>query len=216
MSIVIRRYIPWILAVILTFFMALDTLVLEKNINAYAEAIRKAQAIIGTHAVIISITLFTRIHGRRVIKDPKRIESWILLICLWIPLIWGLGRYAFYGVKPTVEPSIQQVFSAIVSPGDSTIYSILVFFIASAAYRAFRARSMEAAILLIAGSICMLGNAPVGELIWSGFVPLKDWINNVWVRAEARVIIISGLLATLALYVRILLGYERGWMGRGE
>ena len=217
MSVVIRRYIPWLLVIVLTFFMAVDTLVLEKTINAYAEAIRAAQVIIGTFAVLISVVLFTRIHGRRVIRDPKRIESWVLLICLWVPLIWGLVMYAFYGKRPTVEYALQNiVFNGIVSPGDSTIYAILAFFIASAAYRAFRARSLEAAILLIAGMICMLGNAPIGELIWPGFVPLRDWINQVWVKAESRVIIISGLLATLALYVRILLGYERGWMGRAD
>lgn len=216
MSIVIRRYIPWIIVVVLTFFTAIDTLVLEPTINTWADSIRKAQAIIGTFAAIISVTLLTRIHVRRIEREPKRIESWVLLVCLWIPLLWGLARYAFQSIPPTVEPSITQVFNAIVSPGDSTIYAILVFFIASAAYRAFRARSVESAILLLAGIIAMLGNAPIGELIWPGFVTLKDWINNVWVRAEGRVIIISGLLATLALYVRILLGYERGWMGRGE
>ncbi|MEM3986593.1 MAG: hypothetical protein QXR39_07460 [Candidatus Methanomethylicia archaeon] len=216
MSIVIRRYIPWMIMVALTFITAMDTLVLQPTINNLAADIRKAQAIIGTFAAIISVTLLTRIHARRIQREPKRIESWVLLICLWVPLVWGLARYAFQGIKPSVEPSITQVFNAIVAPGDSTIYSILVFFIASAAYRAFRARSVEATVLLLAGIIAMLGNAPIGELIWPGFVPLKDWVNNVWVRAEARVIIISGLLATLALYVRMLLGYERGWMGRGE
>jgi hypothetical protein len=217
MSVVIRKYIPWLIVVVLTFYMALDTLVLQPTINSYADTLRAAQTIIGTFAVLISVTLLTRIHARRIMRDPKKIESWVLLICLWVPLIWGLVMYAFYGVRPTVEYALQNiVFNGIVSPGDSTIYAILAFFIASAAYRAFRARSTEAAILLIAGIICMLGNAPIGELIWPGFVPLKDWINQVWVKAESRVITISGLLATLALYVRIILGYERGWMGRGE
>jgi hypothetical protein len=217
MSVVIRRYIPWLIVVVLTFYMALDTLVLQPTINSYADTLRAAQTIVGTFAVLISVTLLTRIHARRIMRDPKKIESWVLLICLWVPLIWGLVMYAFYGKRPTVEYALQNiVFNGIVSPGDSTIYAILAFFIASAAYRAFRARSLEAAILLIAGMICMLGNAPIGELIWPGFVPLKDWINQVWVKAESRVITISGLLATLALYVRIILGYERGWMGRGE
>ena len=217
MSVVIRRYIPWLIVVVLTFYMALDTLVLQPTINSYADTLRAAQTIVGTFAVLISVTLLTRIHARRIMRDPKKIESWVLLICLWVPLIWGLVMYAFYGKRPTVEYALQNiVFNGIVSPGDSTIYAILAFFIASAAYRAFRARSAEAAILLIAGIICMLGNAPIGELIWPGFVPLKDWINQVWVKAESRVITISGLLATLALYVRIILGYERGWMGRGE
>lgn len=216
MSIVVRRHAPWLIAVALTFFTILDTIGIERTINDYAVSVRRAQAIIGTFAITISITLLTRIHARRLIKNPKLIESWILIICLWVPLTWGLVTYSLYGTKPSAQPSIVNVFNAIVSPGDATIYSILVFFIASAAYRAFRARNIEASILLLAGIVCMLGNAPIGELMWPGFVTLKDWVNLVWVRAEARVIIMSSILATLALYVRIILGYERGWMGRGD
>jgi len=111
---------------------------------------------------------------------------------------------------------VQRLFNGIVAPGDSTIYAILAFFIASAAYRAFRARTIEATILLVAGIVVMLGKAPIGELLWGGLPDVSNWILNVINTAGSRVILMSAILAMIALYIRIILGYERGWMGRGD
>lgn len=92
----------------------------------------------------------------------------------------------------------------------------MAFFIASAAYRAFRARSVEATILLVAGVIVMLGQAPIGESIFGWIPGMSSWVLNVANKASSRVIILSSIIATAALYMRIILGYERGWMGRGD
>ncbi len=45
---------------------------------------------------------------------------------------------------------------------------------------------------------------------------MTTWIMDVANKAGARVIIMSAIIATIALYIRIILGYERSWMGRGE
>lgn len=216
MSVVLKRYIPTIILAALAFFMVGDTLIAEPTYNSLATSGRSAVTIISAFAVMLSITLLTRIHARRIARKRTVIESSVLLICMWVTLLWGFFRFALYGVQPTQEAMVQNIFNGIVSPGDSTIYSILAFFIASAAYRAFRTRSVEATILLAAGILVMLGKAPIGEMIWTGFTPISDWIMNVANKAGSRVILMSAIIATIALYIRIILGYERGWMGRGD
>lgn len=215
MAAIIRRFIPTGLLAFLAFYMAADTLILHTTLNSYATSWRQAQAIVAAFAVSLSVILLTRTHVRRIQRRRNVIESTTLLVVMLGTILWGLFRLAS-GVSPVVEVNIQRIFTGIVSPGDSTIYAILAFFIASAAYRAFRARSFEAVVLLGTGCIVMLGKAPIGESIWFGFVPLSNFILGVLNKASSRVIVMSSLLATTALYIRIILGYERGWMGRGD
>jgi len=60
---------------------------------------------------------------------------------------------------------IKWLFDSIYSPLDTTMFALLAFFVASASYRAFRIRNLEASLLLIAGVLVMLGAIPAGALL---------------------------------------------------
>ena len=49
------------------------------------------------------------------------------------------------------------LFDYVQVPMQSTMFSLLAFFVASASYRAFRARTVHATLLLVAGCLVMLG-----------------------------------------------------------
>jgi hypothetical protein len=121
------------------------------------------------------------------------------------------------------------IFDNIFVPLDATMFSLLAFYIASAAFRAFRARSLEATALLIAGCLVMIGRVPLGEQIvfplnnlhiaWLPSFNLSDvagWILNNPNTAAQRGILLGVILSQVAISLRIIFGIERTYMGGGD
>lgn len=104
---------------------------------------------------------------------------------------------------------------------DAAMFSIIAFYIVSAAYRAFRIRSTEATILLASAMIVMLGQVAMGQVLtnWipnEGFASnfrlenLKSWILYK-VNSPALQAVDFGLgIGFLALSLRLWLSLERG------
>ncbi|MCG8417859.1 MAG: hypothetical protein MJE77_07945 [Proteobacteria bacterium] len=110
----------------------------------------------------------------------------------------------------------QWVYRYIFDPCNSTMFALLAFFIASAAFRAFRARNVEAALLLGAAILIMLGRVPIGRAI-SDFLPeLSDWIVDIPNNAGRRAIMIGAALGAIVTGLRVILGLERSHLGAGE
>jgi len=114
------------------------------------------------------------------------------------------------------SPQYNWIYSVIVQPISSTMYGMNAFFIASASYRAFRAKSWEAAILLVAAIFLMFKNAPIGMVI-SPILPQVGTI--IWDTATAtgmRGILIGIGIGTLALSLRVILAQEKTPLGGAE
>ena len=107
-------------------------------------------------------------------------------------------------------------------PLASTMFAILGFFVASASYRAFRARNVEASLLLVAAFLVMLGRVPVGDMLTS-FMPegsrmsdLASWIMNFPQKAGQRALMIGIALGLVSTSLRVILGVERSHLSGGD
>ncbi len=110
-------------------------------------------------------------------------------------------------------------------PCQATIFSILAFFIASAAFRTFRARNAAAVMLLVAAIIVMFGRVPINEGV-SGWLFGQDHrqvfsgaatvVNEYPNMAAKRAIILGVSLGAIAQSLRILFGIERSYLGGGD
>jgi FG-GAP-like repeat len=107
----------------------------------------------------------------------------------------------------------RQLFFNIMIPIQATMFSLLAFYIASAAYRAFRARSVLATILLMAALIIMIRFVPLGPLS-DGVSALSAWLLKVPNMAAKRAIFIGVGLGMVATAIKVILGIERTYMGR--
>jgi len=102
---------------------------------------------------------------------------------------------------------IEQAFFV---PLGTAMFSLLAFYIASAAYRSFRLRSLEASIMMVIAVVVMLGQIPHGPIyVWEGLPAARLWLlQNVSVPAF-RAIYFSAAIAGLAMAVRMWLSLEK-------
>ena len=161
-------------------------------------------------AVMVGVINLSQIHGRRVQhKHEGYGYSVWLMICMFGMIIFGI----FVAKSPDHE-GWKFMYNNLIAPMNATVYSTLVFYIGSAAYRAFRVRNAEASILLIAAVIMMLGRVPLGTVIFGEWIGnTADWILNVPNSAGMRGIQIGATLGGVATALRILVGIERGHLG---
>ncbi|MBT3284589.1 hypothetical protein HN807_09210 [Candidatus Bathyarchaeota archaeon] len=140
--------------------------------------------------------------------------SAVVLAFFAIMFLTGMMGYLATG-QQTDNGIYNWLFVNVYTPLGATLYPITGFYIFSAAYRAFRARNIDAALMLIAGCFVILSNAPVGEAIWPGFATIGEWFKFTGQIPGMRTFAMVGALGMIAYGFRALLGKERGFYAGG-
>lgn len=134
---------------------------------------------------------------------PFKIISLIgFLIMPVAALIWGIR----------IGTPFMWLFENVQIPLQATVFSLLAFFVASASFRGFRARSIPATILLLTAALILLSRTPLGN--WFDFLPdTAEWIRNNPSMSARRAILVGIGLGSLTTSLRVILGIERTWLG---
>ncbi|MEO0071975.1 MAG: hypothetical protein ABIK10_00850 [candidate division WOR-3 bacterium] len=175
--------------------------------------------IIAAFSLVLGVGSIVRHHIYKIQRRKENWEySWILLVSLVITSIIGLfGGIEGNGSLPTrigdFYFDIQTIYMHVAIPLGATMFAMLSFFMASAAYRAFRARNFEATLLLLAAFIVMLGSVPLSTYVLPKLPDFAEWILTVPNTAAKRGMGFGIALGSLATSLKIILGIERGWLG---
>ncbi len=181
-------------------------------------------SIIAACAIWLGALNLLKVSADRVYR--KR-EDWfyslVIIACFLVMAIVGFaGGAAFRDIGTKFDWLYQYVYT----PLSSTMFALLAFFVASASYRAFRARNFDATLLLLAAFLVMIGRVPVGDAIamklqWGNHMyppslypsNISTWIMNVFNTAGQRAIMIGIALGVVSTSIRVILGIERAHLG---
>ncbi len=202
-------------AMIVSFFVNKGTPLSEAS-----SKVKEWGIIIAGFAVVLGTGNILRVSLHKARRGEDRPYKIVLLVCLFVTMFLGL----FFGIDAKIRPTwlnsgmfegeynpFYWIYFNVQLPLGATMFSLLVFYITSAAYRAFRVRSLEAGILLTTAVIVMLGQIPIASAI--GADKVMAWIMSVPNVAAKRAIFMGAAMGIASMSLKIILGIERSYLG---
>ncbi len=227
-----KRTIPWIITIVTGFVLVIAEFVppwgkMREDVLIYFQ-------IISVFAFFLGGGSLLKINLQKVFSKRTDWEyALVTVVGFFVMLALGLFKLgnpematAGYAADLNANGSwFKNLFDAVKAPLSASMYSLLAFFIASASYRAFRAKNSDATVLLVSAFIILMGQTFVG-VVATGWMP--DWVSffkvenlSLWLLAKAnlagqRAILIGIALGIVSMSLRVILGIERTHLSGGD
>ncbi|MFM8642215.1 MAG: hypothetical protein ACKOEP_05185 [Phycisphaerales bacterium] len=142
-----------------------------------------------------------------------------------VPPAAAFPNVPFSGEKDVAGSALWWLYEYAMSPITSTLFAMLAFYVASAAFRAFRAKNAAAIFLLATAFVVLLGRTYAGVLATSWIPHDNPWVSwlrlenlsavimSVFTNAGTRAMIIGIAIGVAATSLKIMLGLDRSYLG---
>jgi hypothetical protein len=189
----------------------------------------------------LGIYSLLRVHVGRIAKQQKDwFFSAVLVVSMFTMTAFGYSDWIMKQNPANFGLAVEKnwhfanygrdlLFDGLLQNMDAGMFSVVAFYIMSAAYRAFRARSVEATILLLTALLVILSLMGVLELMWGGVIDKISPSNPSahafvqsfklssmasWLRAAIQTPAIRGIdfgvgIGLLAMGLRLWLSLEK-------
>lgn len=216
-----KREFPLFLTGAIGIFMILSFFVPHQVVSVPADFLQTTTIVLVACGYVLGGANVLRVNATTILKrQPGWPYRLVLVASLIATVAFGLvdgcaqrGGFLNEGTRS------KWIYDQLYSPMSATMFALLAFFIASAAFRAFRIRTTEAALLAVAALVVMLGRVPLTNAL-TEWLPeglrlqaLQEWIMEVPQNAAKRAILIGAALGVMATGLRVILGIERTYLG---
>lgn len=218
-----RTILPLAITFVTGMIMVLNFFVPHRPFNSMGNSLSDWYMIVASAAIFLGAMNLLQVHFARI---RHRARNWqyspVAIVGFLLMLTAGLVT----GVEE--GRAFDFMFQNMVVPMGATMFSLLAFFVASAAFRAFRSSNWRATLLLVSAFVVMLGRVPIGDLLWrlvpgaaSGAHPslvteIAEWIMQVPNMAGQRAVMIGAALGVVATSLRMIFGVERSYLGGAD
>lgn len=193
----------------------------EAGLTRWREPFINTFIAISVWAAGIGYLNILHLHGGNVLKRRKNwVHSTALLISMVLMAIFYIAK-SYYPSLIEGEKNLGQkvhdfLFNDFYMALSSTMFSLLAFYMASAAFKAFRVKTAEAAFMMATAVIVMLGQIPLG--IWLShsfpeflqFPVMREWLLSVVNSSVFRGVLICATIGSLAISMRLWFSIEKG------
>ncbi len=159
--------------------------------------------IIAAYALLLGLANALLFHTKRIVKRDAQLPFSILI------LVSALVVFLIVLPSGGAGSASVWVMRYIYQPLEATFLALLVFFIATAVYRALRVRTWEMALFALSAIVVLIGSAPFMQVVSPLFPAAREWVVNVPALAGARGILLGVALGIIATGLRLLTGIDR-------
>jgi hypothetical protein len=212
----VKREVPLFITAVIGLFMILSFFVPHQAVSVPADFLQQSAVILVAFGYVLGGANALKANFDGIYRrQPGWIYKLVLVISLLTTTIVGLAEGRNW--QDPASASIW-IYDHLYSPMSATMFSLLAFFIASAAFRAFRIRSLEAGLLAVAALIVMLGRVPIGNAMtgglphWAQLGTVQQWIMDNPQNAAKRAILMGAAMGVMATGLRVILGIERSYL----
>ncbi len=208
-----KTQFPLLVCAVAGIFMVVQYFV-PAFVPAY-ERVNDYLQIVVAFSIVLGVASVIHRHGLRLFRggpDGKPRKDRPYSIAVVVSMIFMLLA-GFIGGRGR-ESLFQNLFNAVLLPVQASMFALLAFYLASAAFRAFRTRSVDATVLLVAAVIVMIGRLDDGK--WLGIPTLSRWIQDGPNLVSKRAILLGVGLGMASTALKVVLGIERSYLGSGR
>lgn len=213
-----KRQIPVMLAILASLYPVFAFFVPNRGVNAFNKGLDEWMVVIASFALLLGIVSMVQVN---IAKVRKRRKGWTFsaIVLVSFAIMSAFGLFGGQGEREMADGTVRLepftwVFQWMYAPLQSTMFSLLAFYVASAAYRAFRVKNVEASLLLVGALIIMIGRIPLGQMISPVVPDVAEWVMKFPNAAAQRGVIIGAALGAAAMSIRIMVGIERPYLGK--
>jgi hypothetical protein len=208
----LQRSVPAFITFVVGAVLVVSFFIPHKPFGQLGEDFSVFFDIISVFAFFLGGGNLLRIHLEKVSRrGPGWGYSVVTLVAFVVTLALGFSKWGNpWGVQGDLSEAgspFNIIYEFIFTPLSATMFALLAFYVASASYRAFRAKNAEATVLLVAAFVILLGRTFLGALVTAwvpeqlAFLRVPELAN--WILAAPN---LSGQRA-------IMIGIERSYLG---
>ncbi len=187
-------------AIAVGLIVLLDFFFTHPLLDSIGAAFRGWAIVLTAFALLLGLVNLLLVHLGRIAHRNEPGAGYSVVVLLTFLVVAAIGLV--FGL-PGRE--MGWIFDNIYAPLQGAFFALVAFFLATAAYRALRARNLETTLMLLAALIVLVGQAPLFRI----FGDAREWVLSVPSEAGVRGILIGVGLGTLATGVRLIVGLDR-------
>jgi hypothetical protein len=194
------KWLSTAVAMAVGLIVLLDFFFTHPILNGVGAAFREWAILLTAFALLLGLFNLLSVHLLRIFRRNETGAGYSAVVVVTFAIVTVIGLW--FGLP---SAPMDWVFNNLYLPLQGAFFALAAFFLATAAYRALRARNIETTWMLIAALVVLIGQIPLLGVLSDA----RAWVLAVPSEAGVRGILLGVALGTIATGLRLIVGMDR-------